>query len=151
MATARDCAREVLDVVPLIMRAIRVEMRSRRGAELSIPQFRALLYIEHHPGAPLADVAAFLGLTPPSASRLVDGLVERRQVTRGESSVDRRRLALELTPGGRRRLDLARQGTMDTLAHMLGAMTAPQRTRLIETFESLRPAFSPGPETTEAG
>ena len=35
-----DCAREVLEVVPLIMRAIRTDMRSHRTPDLSVPQFR---------------------------------------------------------------------------------------------------------------
>ena len=38
-------AREILDVVPIVMRMIRAEMRSQRSADLAIPQFRALLFI----------------------------------------------------------------------------------------------------------
>ena len=37
--TAEDIAREVLDVIPLAMRRIREEMRSRRGTDLTMVQF----------------------------------------------------------------------------------------------------------------
>jgi DNA-binding MarR family transcriptional regulator len=33
-------AREILDIVPVIMRVIRAEMRNHRSADLAIPQFR---------------------------------------------------------------------------------------------------------------
>ncbi|HCM96593.1 MAG: hypothetical protein A2X25_00180 [Chloroflexi bacterium GWB2_49_20] len=36
------CTREIVDIVPQIMQAIRVEMRRNRGSDISIPQFRTL-------------------------------------------------------------------------------------------------------------
>jgi DNA-binding MarR family transcriptional regulator len=150
MSSTEACARELLDVVPLIMRTIRVEMRRRRGLELTVPQFRALLYIERHPGASLAEVAGFLGLTPPSTSRLVDGLVDRGQVARGESQADRRRLTLVLTLGGRSLLQAARRGTTDRLAQVVEGLTSTQRERLVRALEAVRPIFAASGETPEA-
>ena len=37
-------AREVLDVVPVIMRTIRAEMRSRRSSDMSVGQFRGTAF-----------------------------------------------------------------------------------------------------------
>jgi hypothetical protein len=42
--TSEMAARELLDVAPAIVRAIRAEMRSHRLAELSVPQFRTMGY-----------------------------------------------------------------------------------------------------------
>src|SRR5208337_1289416 len=92
-----ECAREVLDVVPTVMRFIRTEMRSHRALELSVPQFRSLVYIERTAGTSLLGVAEQLGLTSPSACKLIDGLANRGMVTRGESPGDRRRVTLEIT------------------------------------------------------
>jgi len=73
---SQTCASEVLETAPMVMQAIRGEMRAQRpSSSLSLPQFRTLVYLENHPGASLAQVAEHIGLTPPSMSRLIDGLV----------------------------------------------------------------------------
>ena len=60
--TPELCAREVMETVPLVMRFIRMEMRSRRAPSLSVPQFRVLTFLSHKPGAPLSSVAEHLGV-----------------------------------------------------------------------------------------
>lgn len=42
VASPHPCAAELLDTVPLLMRAIRTNVRSHSGPELSLPQFRTL-------------------------------------------------------------------------------------------------------------
>jgi hypothetical protein len=51
LVSIEDCARTILDVTPLIMQSIRSEMRSNRTPDLSVPQFRTLIYIRSHAGA----------------------------------------------------------------------------------------------------
>ena len=68
LPVADQCAREILDVIPLVMRTIRAEMRRARGADLSVPMFRALNYVGGAEGASLSEVAAHLGVTLPSMS-----------------------------------------------------------------------------------
>jgi DNA-binding MarR family transcriptional regulator len=68
-------AREILDIVPIIMRMIRTEMRSQSSTDLAVPQFRSLLFIKRNPGSSLQSLAHHLGSTPPTVSKLVDGLV----------------------------------------------------------------------------
>src|SRR5213593_56534 len=93
-SVADRCAREILETVPLVMRVVRGEMR-RQGAHLvSVPQFRALAFVERHPGASLAGVAEHLGVTAPTASTIVDRLVRRRLVGRVPDPAERRRVVL---------------------------------------------------------
>ena len=79
------CARELMDTAPKIMQAIRVEMRRGRGSDISIPQFRSLAFIQRNPDSSLSNLAEHLGLTLPSVSKLVDGLVKQKLVIRQES------------------------------------------------------------------
>ncbi len=79
-----ECARQLLDTTPQIMRFIRAEMRSHRGHDLSVPQFRTLTFINRNPEASLSNLANHLGLTLPSTSKLVDGLVNQKIITRHE-------------------------------------------------------------------
>lgn len=93
-----QCAQAVLDVVPSVMRFIRAEMRGQR-ADLSVPQFRSLMFIAKHEGSSLQEVALHLGLAP-STSKLIDVLERRSLVKRRPSTEDRRRITLGLTPAG---------------------------------------------------
>jgi DNA-binding MarR family transcriptional regulator len=112
-ASAEECVQEVLDVVPLVMRSLRAEVRSHRGKELNIPQYRTLMYLRRRPGASLSEVAEHLGVTPPSTSKLVNDLVERDLIDRRASPADRRKITLSLTPRG---LDLAETSLRQTQA-----------------------------------
>ena len=86
MPTPPDvCAQEILEVVPAVMLAIRAELRRHRTADLSVPQFRTLAFIDRQADASLSDVAEHIGLTLPSMSKIVDGLVTRKFVTRGHA------------------------------------------------------------------
>ncbi len=136
-----ECAREVLDVVPTVMRFIRTEMRSHRALELSVPQFRSLVIIERAEGTSLAGVAAHLGLTPPSACKLIDGLAGRGMVTRKESSGDRRRVTLEITAQGAQALASARKASQKSLSRLLGALDAEELSRVTRAMSALRRVF----------
>ncbi|MGD0204875.1 MAG: MarR family transcriptional regulator [Dehalococcoidia bacterium] len=135
------------------MRALRAEMRRHRSADLSVPQFRVLAFVDRRRGATLSEVAEHIGLTLPSASRMVDGLVARKRLTRGISPSDRRFVALALTAQGRSRLESARRATKFRLAGMLKGLSVEERLTVFRAMEVLRPVFMPGkgPEADGAG
>lgn len=140
-AEPEECVREVLDVVPMVMRSLRAEFRSHRGNDLSIPQYRTLMYLRRSPGKSLADLAEHLGITPPSTSKLVDGLVKRGLVDRQDFPVDRRRIVLMLTPAG---AELAEASLRLSQAAYLEHFSAlPKETLGIITLamQALRPIF----------
>jgi DNA-binding MarR family transcriptional regulator len=144
------CARELLEVVPVVMHSIRTAMRRYRGGDLSVPQFRTLLFIRRNPGASLSDVAEHLGLTPPSTSKKIDGLVARNLVKRQESQSDRRRIHLTLTSNGEAVLIRARQETQAHLEEKLAALPETEIEEIIRGMQSLRPVFSAGEEIEDA-
>src|SRR5262245_18273975 len=116
--TARRCARGVMESVPVVMRVIRAEMRSRGGRFASVPQLRALGLVHRRPGASLTDVATHLGVTPATASVLVDRLVRRGLLHRDAHPRERRRISLSLTRDGTRHLRAARAETRRRLAEI---------------------------------
>jgi DNA-binding MarR family transcriptional regulator len=147
MTTSPDaCAREVLEVVPLVMRAVRAEMRRHRGPGLSVPHFRALAFLGQNQGASLSAVAEHVGVRLPSASTLVAGLVERGLVHRAPSSRDRRQVTLALTARGRSTLEAARQAALRRLAACLEPLPARDRDTVVRGLEALRGVFgAPAP------
>ena len=144
-ASPEDCARELLEVVPPVMRAIRAEMRSQTAPELSVPQVRVLSYLNRATGASLAQVAEHIGLTPPATSVLIDGLVNRQLVARQSDRADRRRLSLSLTRQGQSLYRTAQQHTQARLAARLAALPPSEREALVATLEALRSLFVPAP------
>jgi DNA-binding MarR family transcriptional regulator len=136
-----ECAREVLDVIPQVMRLIRAELREHREAELSVTQFRSLAFLDRHSGASLSELAEHIGLALPSMSKLVDGLVERGLVTRQEDAADRRRVVLCLTLAGDESVRSAREATQDYLSSRLASLAPEQCATIMRAMEALRAVF----------
>ena len=139
--SAEECARQVLEIVPLVMAAIRTEIRSHRGSELSVPQFRVLIFLNRHAGTSLSDIAEHLGLTLPSMSKMIDGLLARKMVTRHMHSEDRRRVTLALTALGRGAMQSAYEATESRLAERLAVLPVAERRIIIEAMQVLESIF----------
>jgi MarR family transcriptional regulator for hemolysin len=136
------CARELMDTAPKIVQAIRIEMRRGHGTDLSIPQFRTMAFVQHNADASLSDLADHLGLTLPSASKLVDGLVKQKLISRQESVLDRRRLTLVLTPDGESIVHSAREGALANLTKIISHLSKDELVTIHQAMELLSPLFA---------
>ena len=132
-----------MEVVPSVMRTIRGEMRRLGTQELTVPQMRTLLFVTRRDGSSLSDVAEHIGLTLPSASRLVDLLVERGLLRRRTSSADRRRIVLAATSRGRSLMESVRAGVQTKVARRLADLSPDVRVALIRGLEGLQLSFLP--------
>jgi DNA-binding MarR family transcriptional regulator len=143
MSKLRDaCAHALMDTTPQIIQSIRVEMRRGRVPDMSIPQFRTLRFIQRNPDSSLSDLAEHLGLTLPSASKLVDGLVKQKLLTRKESAEDRRRLTLILTQTGTFIVDSARASARIHLADKLKHLSDDDLETISQAMLILHPIFA---------
>ncbi len=140
--SSTETAHQVLEVVPAVMRAVRAKMRESAALNLSVPQFRTLGFIDHHRGASLSDVAEHIGLTLPSMSKLVDGLVERKLVVRSSHADDRRRITLELTARGCALWQSARESTQASLAEQMSTLSESDRATVVRAMRILQPLFA---------
>lgn len=111
-----------------------------------MPQFRALAFVGRNEGAMLADVAAFLGLTPPAVSKLVDGLVAAGLVAREAGASDRRCVALKLKAGGRRIYRRAVESAEQYLAEHLAVLSPNARGEVLRAMKAMRSVFDDPPE-----
>jgi DNA-binding MarR family transcriptional regulator len=137
-----ESARQLLEVVPLVMQDIRSEMRRRGSLDLSVPQFRVLAFVNRNEGASLWEVARHMGLTPPSTSRLVNNLIERDLMTRADHPEDRRRVRLTVTRRGRTILQKSTDETVSYLAQKLSGVDADSREVIEKAVEALRIIFA---------
>jgi DNA-binding MarR family transcriptional regulator len=139
--SAANCAAEILDVVPAVMRFIRTQMRRYRGSDLSVPQFRTLAFLSRSPGASLSALADFLGLSLPATSRLVEGLVRKSLVLRRIPPGNRRLVALSLSVRGQRTVSAARQATERQLSKVVASLCDDDRAIVQRALRALRQEF----------
>lgn len=141
-----------METAPLLMRAIRREMKQQRPAELSLPQFRTLRLVRRHPGMSLSQLAARLDLTLASVSKLIDVLVKHGLVQREAGTEDRRKIALALTLAGEEALTAAWQATHTRMAALLATLTAEDRAAVAQAMRALCAVLDEsGDDPTEAG
>ncbi|ARV60228.1 MarR family transcriptional regulator [Nostocales cyanobacterium HT-58-2] len=141
--TSKDCAAKVMETIPLIMRAIRADMRAIGSTTLSVPQFRTLAFLDRHPGASLSDLAEHLGVTRATASATIERLVQRHYVHRNDHPQERRRVVLKLTEAGLHHLEQARQQTRDRIADLFTNLTQEQILQIEEGLVLLKQVFEP--------
>ena len=137
-----ECAHEIIDVVPIVMRVIRSKLREHGAVEMSVAHFRTLTFVYNHDGASLSDVAEHIGLSLPAMSTLVDGLVSRGLVIRQENREDRRRMTLSLTSLGRSKLDSAYKAARVQLAKSLRRLPSADCAVIITAMRLLKNTFS---------
>jgi len=142
--TLNEAGAELLEVVPQLMRAIRDQMQQYCTADLSIPEFRTLGFLDQHSGTSLSAVADHIGLSPASMCRLMDGLVARGLVRREhkDDAADRRYVTLELTPPGHAILKSARATTQIHLTEVLVALSPAELATVVQAMQLLRPLFT---------
>lgn len=118
--------------------------RGREAAPLPVPpsQLRALTVIDAREGVNLRDLAAALGSTPPSVSRLCDRLEAAGLVRRSRATANRREVELRLSASGRGVLASVRSARAKELEGVLTAMPATELRKLFEGMASFRTAAS---------
>lgn len=135
-------AEKILDIIPKCMRCIRAEMRAIEDSDLSIPQFRILVYLAKNEVSTNKDLANWLGVTTPTMTRMIDLLVKRNLVERVQNSKDRREIQLKITKEGRKKYLHRRSKVQDNLAKKVSGLSLSQQDTLIQGLQILEDIFS---------
>jgi DNA-binding MarR family transcriptional regulator len=105
-AIVLDQARHIFTIGKMIQdRVFRVytqllaqEGKLTSGDELSFTQIQTIKAIEEKGRVSITELARLLAVSPPSASAMVDRLVEKGVLTRRRDPADRRRVVVEARP-----------------------------------------------------
>jgi DNA-binding MarR family transcriptional regulator len=135
-------AAAVDDAAPALL-AIWDAARERATPRLSWPQLNALLVVEREQGINLRGLAGQLKMILSSASRLCDRLVASGMVERVPGQVDRREIALYLTPSARQLLEQLRATRRELLSDVLEGMSPTGRTALLRGLTEFAAAAGP--------
>jgi DNA-binding MarR family transcriptional regulator len=143
MASARDCARLLLEIMPALRRGLGGLRRQQESADdepLTMDQARRLKIFKilgHEPHT-LGELAARQGVTPSTMSRSVDALVRAGLVSRISDPSDRRQVILELTDAGRTAQARMVKHAEDMFTAQIEELTDAQRERLFDGLDVLR-------------
>lgn len=135
------CARELLEVMPLVMQDLRRTMRSHSAPDLRVPELRSLAFLRHNPGSNLTDLAEYIGVSLPSMSKLVDTLTYRGYIDRKPDPGDRRRVRLGLTESGQAVLSSAREAVKRAFAQRLAKLAPAELDSVTRGLELLHQLF----------
>ena len=130
---ARETAREILEIIPLVMRTVAAELRA--AGEMPAPAHFGLLSILSVRPRMLTELASLQGVSLPTMSNSISAMVERGWVRRAAPDGDRRVVMIEVTPTGRaalERVGRARRGAPGRrarAARSAGAAAAAGRPR----------------------
>lgn len=136
---ARVTAREVLAIVPLVMRTVAAELRA--AGELPAPAHFGLLTVLSEQPRTLSELAALQGVSLPTMSNSISAMVGRGWVRRGTPGPDRRVVVIEVTPTGRAALDRVQRAAEAHLARILAPLDPRARRVLKAGLLVLRSVF----------
>lgn len=139
MTDIQILARQILEVVPSVMRTLSADMRNS-GHLLSPSQFGVMLTLLQHP-CNLSSLAEEQGVSLPTMSSTINTLEHRGWVKRSRSSRDRRVVNIELTDSGIRRLTVIRDHAESSLAELMGRTTQEERDSLEAGLSVFRKIF----------
>ena len=112
-----------------------------RLGEVSVVQLRALTVLRHLGTATLGELAAGMGVTVSTTSRLVDRLVTAGLVRREPSPRSRRELALQVAEEGAAVLDRYDEGRLEGLRAALARLPDGHRQAAVAAFAAFSGAF----------
>lgn len=112
---------------------------------LTFPQFRTLVILRTRGPVNLATLAGFLDVTPSTAGRMVDRLVDAGLVDRTPHPGSRRELVADLTERGRRTVDAVTVKRREEIAGIVAAMPPRQRHGLVRALTAFTAAGGESP------
>ena len=141
--------RELVDAVLSARRAlVAVAARSLAAceAEITLPQYRALVVLSARGPRRVADLAEALGVTPSTATRMCDRLVAKQLLRRTRSPQDRRSVRVAITAEGRRMVDQVSAARRRELQRVLAQLPPEGRPALVEALRAFSRAAGEVPE-----
>jgi DNA-binding MarR family transcriptional regulator len=112
------------------------------AAELTLPQWRALLVVARADGVRIGEIGSRVGMALPSASRLVRRLERRGLVSTARDESDRRGTIVRPTAAGLELWEHLVQYRRRMIADLLDTLPAPLPVELVGALERLERAFA---------
>ena len=139
-----DETRQILEALSALTRQLaRASGGPDEGPPMTATQRLAMFETAMSGPLRLSALADRMGITAPTASRAVDGLVDLGLMERQSDPVDRRAVQLDLTRPGRKRVEEKKALAAAALQPGVAALSAQDRARLATLLARLANALAP--------
>ena len=109
-------------------------------ADLSVAQLHVIRVVRAHGEMAMSELADQIGVSPPSASAMVDRLVEKGVLCREHSTEDRRKVVVRISPEGQRKAEEIEAGILQLfvdIVEKLGPETTQQWCQVLERVNAV--------------
>ena len=140
---ARELYRTVRMLRGLLARKYSRKMKAEGAkpmcADLTFPQSNVLLVLKEEGGEmTIKDLASALGVSPPSASAMVDRLVEMGMLIREQSRIDRREVRVRLSEMGAETFAIMEEEILQVIVGLLKELGPDYSRQWCEVYGRIR-------------
>ena len=129
---------ELTEMIFKISRLMKEKMSFKNDLTyLSVLQIQTLIFLKHHDKVSMSEVAQHFLIELPSATSLINKLVDQHLVIRYEDQQDRRLVMVTLTTAGKTLLEQAMSQRQKKLARILSYLSAKEKQALLSIFKTL--------------
>lgn len=147
-----DFAVRMMALMPKMVRGLaRYDHRYLAEGILTIPQLWVLQHLRGGGKSKMSDIAAFLNISKPAVTGLVDRLIAQKLVVRLRDEKDRRNVWVELSAKGKKIVDGIREKKRKTLIKVFSKMSASDRVEQIRIIEEAMKILYPEEKAEKGG
>lgn len=135
---------EIVQLIFGIIRRVHDELHKSEAISDSLYsplQIHAIRYIKERGNPPMKDLADFLYVTPPSATSLIDGLVDAGIIKRTLDKKDRRFIRLTITKKGEKELKKGSERLAGQMQKVFSVLTPTERQQLVHIYSKINKHF----------
>jgi len=100
----------------------------RKFHDLSVAQLHVFMQVRHRGEVTIKELAKLLGVAPPSASVMVDRMVEKRILVRETSREDRRKVTVSVSPEAMEDIEKTEEAVLRSFVDLVQKV-GPETTR----------------------
>jgi len=129
---------EIFQTLPQDMKKLAPD-RTNVGNKFGITgvQLMTLHFVKHNDNCKTSDIANFLSVSPPDATRIVETLVKKGFVERINDEKDRRIIRLRTTENGKKVFEIIRQELTSSFSKILEKMNKQDAKALLKGMKAL--------------
>ncbi|WP_116201809.1 MarR family winged helix-turn-helix transcriptional regulator [Amycolatopsis circi] len=135
-----DAVTEAVLTASRLLVAVSARSIAAAGDQVTVPQFRLLVILDSRGPMKHALLADLLGVTPSTASRMVDRLVGINLVERQHSPASRREIVVKLTAEGARVVRRVTNRRRREIADIVAKMPTQARRGLVDVLAAFAKA-----------
>jgi MarR family transcriptional regulator, organic hydroperoxide resistance regulator len=114
----------------ILQMLLRSTLQEWFALDMTLAQIKVLFLLDHEASASVGTVAQMIGISVPTASQLIDRLVQAGSAQRVERMTDRRYTEVSLTLEGKQLVQRLRQGHTERLRSWLASLNEEEQVQL---------------------